>query len=174
MARGSSPTAEQVQRAKLTLAKSSLSVKKVKKAKKLTKKAEQAETAAVKAAAKLAEKGGKENKKAKDKSEREISVPYVLTHFCVCCSLTNKYRWTKASFHHLSDKLLGFIEENDTYKVAFGFDKGDVGSVPTGGKKTIEHHRAIARKLFLTPSETGWTVDDLVPLGIVVKNRVSR
>jgi len=80
----------------------------------------------------------------------------------------------KASFHHLSDKLLRFIEENDTYRVAFGFDKGDVGSVPTRGKKTIEHHRAIARKLFLMPSETACTVDDLIPLGVVVKNRVSR
>ena len=115
------------------------------------------------------EKGGKENKKVKDKSEREISVPYILTHFCVCCSLTNKYRWTKASFHHLSDKLLGFIEENNTYKVVFGFDKGDVGSVPTGGKKTIEHHCAIACKLFLTPSETGWTgTEDLRSVEFVI------
>lgn len=90
------------------------------------------------------------------------------------CLPTSTYRWTKASFHHLSDKLLGLIEENDTYKVAFGFDKGDVGSVPTGGKKTIEHHCAIAHKLFLVPSETAWTADDLIPLGMVVKNRVSR
>jgi len=90
------------------------------------------------------------------------------------CLLTSIHRWTKTGFHHLSDELLGLIEENDTYKVAFGFDKGNVGSVPTGGKKTVEHHRAIARKLFLTPSETTWTVDDLIPLGVVVKNRVSR
>ena len=80
----------------------------------------------------------------------------------------------KASFHHLLDKLLGIIEENDTYKVAFGFDKGDFGSLLTGGKKTIEHHCTIACKLFLMPSETGWTVDDLITLGIVVKNWVSR
>jgi hypothetical protein len=92
----------------------------------------------------------------------------------VFCPLTSTHKWTKASFHHLSDKLLGFIEENDTYKVAFGFDKGDAGSVPTGGKKMIEHHRAIAHKLFLTPTETAWTVDDLIPLGTVVKNRISR
>jgi len=75
----------------------------------------------------------------------------------------------KASFHHLSDKLLRFIKENNTYKVAFGFNKGDVGSVPTRGKKTIEHHCAITCKLCLTPSETGWTEDDLIPLGVVVK-----
>jgi len=66
------PTAEQVQRAKLTPAKSSLSAKKGKRVKKLTKKAEQVEAAAV---GKLAEKAGKENKKAKDKSERAVSVP---------------------------------------------------------------------------------------------------
>jgi hypothetical protein len=56
----------------------------------------------------------------------------------------------------------------------FGFDKGNAGSVPTGDKKTIEHYRAIARKLFLSSSETGWIADDLIPLGIIVKNRVGR
>jgi hypothetical protein len=84
------------------------------------------------------------------------------------------HRWTKVSCHHLSDKLLGFIEENDTYKVVFGFDKGDAGSVPTGGKKTVKHHCTIACKLFLMPSKTVWTVDDLIPLGVIVKSRISR
>jgi len=59
MARGSSPTAEQVQRAKLTLAKSNLSAKKGKQ---------------VKLTVKM-EKGGKENKKANIKLERVVSVP---------------------------------------------------------------------------------------------------
>jgi hypothetical protein len=95
-------------------------------------------------------------------------------YFYVFCPLMSTHRWTKASFHHLLDKLLRFIKENDTYKVVFGFDKGDIGSVPTRGKKTIEHHCTIARKLFLTLSETGWTEDDLIPLGIVVKHWVSR
>jgi hypothetical protein len=72
MARSSSPTAEQVQRAKLTLAKSNLSDKKGKKANKLTKKTEQVEDVAVNAGAKL-KKQGKENKKAV-KSERVICI----------------------------------------------------------------------------------------------------
>jgi hypothetical protein len=73
MARGSSPTAEQVQRVKLTLAESGLSAKKGKR-KKLTKKTEQAKAAA--ATKRLdSEKGGKENKKAKVKLERMVSVP---------------------------------------------------------------------------------------------------
>ena len=78
-------------------------------------------------AAKLAEKGDKENKKVntKDKSEKEISILYMLT---TCLYMFYSHRWMKASFHHLSDKLLGFIEENDTYKVTFDFDKGDAGS----------------------------------------------
>jgi hypothetical protein len=56
------------------LNKSSLSVKKGKRVKKLTKKAEKVEAAA---AGKLVEKAGNENKKAKakDKSERVVSVP---------------------------------------------------------------------------------------------------
>jgi hypothetical protein len=84
MARGSSPTAEQVQRAKLTPAKFSLSVKKVKKVKKLTKKAEQAETATVKAAAKLVEKGGKENKKAKRISQKGRYLSCRYSHIFTC------------------------------------------------------------------------------------------
>ena len=79
MARGSSPTAEQVQRAKLTLAKSSLSDKKGKNVKKVMKKTEQvdAQVATVDVTAKLMEKWGKENKKAKVKPERVVSISTV-------------------------------------------------------------------------------------------------
>lgn len=62
------------------------------------------------------------------------------------------------------------------WKVAFGFDKGDVGSVPTGGKKIKDHHRAIAVKLFLDPAEPfgNFVYDDLEKLDDVIKNRINR
>ena len=61
-------------------------------------------------------------------------------------------------------------------KVAFGFDKGDVGSVPTGVKKIKDHHRAIAVKLFLDPEEPfgNFIHDDLEKLDDIVKNRINR
>jgi hypothetical protein len=61
------------------------------------------------------------------------------------------------------------------WKVAFGFDKGVVGSVPTGGKKAKDHHRAIAIKLFLDPDEPfgAFTDTDLEKLDDVVKNRIN-
>jgi hypothetical protein len=62
------------------------------------------------------------------------------------------------------------------WKVAFGFDKGDVGSVPTGGKKIKDHYRAIAVKLFLDLEEPFRTFvhTDLEKLDDVVKNRINK
>ncbi len=67
------------------------------------------------------------------------------------------------------------IEDNPTWKVAFGFDKGDVESVSTGGKKLKDHHRAIAMNLFLDPNipYKDFTIADLLKLINVVKNRIS-
>jgi hypothetical protein len=62
------------------------------------------------------------------------------------------------------------------WKVAFSFDKGNIGSVPTGGKKIKDHYRAIGVKLFLDPEEPFGTFnhDDLEKLDDVVKNRINR
>lgn len=61
------------------------------------------------------------------------------------------------------------------YKVALGFDKGDVGAVSSGGKKVIEHHQSIARKLFINIQGSEWsnTAEDVKQLGESVKNRVT-
>jgi hypothetical protein len=60
-------------------------------------------------------------------------------------------------------------------KVAFGFDKGDVGSVPTGGKKIKDHHYAIVVKLFLNPEEPFRTFvhDDLETLDDIIRNCIN-
>ena len=44
--------------------------------------------------------------------------------------------------------IIGLVEDNVTWKVAFGFDKGKVQKVKTGGKILAKHHQAIAAKLF--------------------------
>jgi hypothetical protein len=58
-------------------------------------------------------------------------------------------------------------------RVAFGFNKGDVMSVPNNGNKIIDHCRDIARKLFVEAEDTMWSETDVVKLGNAVKNRIN-
>ena len=81
--------------------------------------------------------------------------------------------WAQKNHHDLTDTLLTIIEENATYKVAFGFDKGDVGSVPTGGKKVVDLHRSIARKMFIDIEDAKYTEDDIEGLKDCIKNRIA-
>ncbi|KAG1845203.1 hypothetical protein F4604DRAFT_1688819 [Suillus subluteus] len=57
--------------------------------------------------------------------------------------------WSDPNLSALTDKLLTVISEHVTYKVAFGFDKGDAGSVNSSGKKVKEHTERIAEKVLL-------------------------
>ncbi|KAF8592549.1 hypothetical protein K439DRAFT_1610330 [Ramaria rubella] len=81
-------------------------------------------------------------------------------------------QWSKPHMHHLSDKLLGIIEDNATLKVAFEFEKGTSESVPTGGKTCAAHCADIARKLF-SDEEGPWEEMDAPVLATIVKNRIS-
>ena len=56
-------------------------------------------------------------------------------------------RWAKKDMHYLTDTLLGLIKDNATWKVTFGFNKGEVQMVKTGGKKLTKHHQAITANL---------------------------
>jgi hypothetical protein len=87
--------------------------------------------------------------------------------------LTQYGSWTHPDNHHLSDTLLTIIEGSAPYKVAFGFDKGNVTLVPTGGKKIIDHYRAIARKLFVYIVKSIYTENDVDDLLKLVKNRIT-
>lgn len=73
---------------------------------------------------------------------------------------------------YLTDRLLGFIEENPTWKVAFGFDKGDQTVAKTSGKKLVDHYRTIAKKLLIDDESGKWDDSDVIKLGESVKNRV--
>jgi hypothetical protein len=68
---------------------------------------------------------------------------------------------------------LTIIEGSALYKVAFGFDKGNVMLVPTGGKKVIDHYRTIARELFVDVDKSIYTEDDIEELLKLVKNRIT-
>ena len=77
--------------------------------------------------------------------------------------------------HYLTDSLLGLVEDNVTWKVAFGFDKGKVQKVKTGGKKLTEHHQAIAAKLFPADISGQCMADlDMKKLGLAIKNCIHR
>jgi hypothetical protein len=77
--------------------------------------------------------------------------------------------------HYLTDSLLGLVEDNATWKVAFGFDKGKVQQVKTGGKKLTEHHQAITAKLFPADISGRWTADlDMKKLRLAIKNHIHR
>ena len=83
------------------------------------------------------------------------------------------HRWSTVANHSLLDAFLGIIEENAVYKVAFNFDKGNVESVPNGGKEVVEHHHSITWKLFIDDLDLEWTEADIRQLGESVKNRIS-
>ncbi|KAF8583653.1 hypothetical protein K439DRAFT_1617283 [Ramaria rubella] len=74
--------------------------------------------------------------------------------------------------HHMSDRLIGLIEDNATWKVVFGFEKGTMEAVPTGGKTCAAHCVDITRKLFDSMSGP-WDDMEQPALATVVKNRIS-
>ena len=80
------------------------------------------------------------------------------------------HRWTKPINMPLSDQLLTIIEDSTKYKVTFGFDKGDVTSINSSGKKTSDHHKSITQKLFINTEDSNYTEDDIMELGGQVKN----
>lgn len=73
---------------------------------------------------------------------------------------------------YLTDGLLGCIEDNTTWKVAFGFDKGDETAVKNGGKKLVEHYQKLAKQLLVDDISGRWDDGDLKKLGDSVKNRI--
>jgi hypothetical protein len=81
--------------------------------------------------------------------------------------------WSKKDMHYLTDKLLGLIDKNAIWKVEFGFNKGDIKLVNSGGKKIIEHHKVLAEKLFLADPSRRWDGKlDIKKLANTVKNWV--
>jgi hypothetical protein len=83
------------------------------------------------------------------------------------------YSWAKPENHHFTSALLTAIEENNTWIVAFGFNKGAAGTVSSHGKKTADHYRDLARLIFIGVGCLGdFSEDDIPKLVNAVRNRV--
>ena len=82
-------------------------------------------------------------------------------------------RWTKPINIPLSTQLLTIIEDSAKYKVTFGFNKGDMTSINSSGKKTSDHYKLITQKLFVNVEDSNYTEDDITELGGQVKNQIA-
>ncbi|KIJ54765.1 hypothetical protein M422DRAFT_42001 [Sphaerobolus stellatus SS14] len=81
--------------------------------------------------------------------------------------------WAKAENFYLTDELLSQIEDNESYKQAFGWAKGTTVSVPTGGKKAIKHCKTLAKVVLIDDRSKQWSNHDEETLAEVVRNRIN-
>lgn len=89
------------------------------------------------------------------------------------CELTDSLpRWSKKDNHHLTDALLTLIEESDTYRVAFGFEKASDDHVPGTGQRPNALHRQIAKAIFVDDPSLPYTDAQLPQLELSIKNRI--
>jgi len=88
-------------------------------------------------------------------------------------ALTQYGSWTHPDNHHLSDTLLTIIEGSAPYRVAFGFDKGNVTLAFTGCKKIIDHYCAISCELFVDVIKSIYMEDDVEDLLKLGKNCIT-
>ncbi|THU85616.1 hypothetical protein K435DRAFT_925472 [Dendrothele bispora CBS 962.96] len=60
-------------------------------------------------------------------------------------------RWSDKTKHHITDSLLGFIEDSASLRQTYGFDRGNFSSSAnnSGGKRQADFDRELATKLFL-------------------------
>jgi hypothetical protein len=77
-------------------------------------------------------------------------------------------RWADVANFYLTDKLITSIEENIRYQQAFGFKRGDVAGITSGGKLMIQMCHEIMRVLF--PEVDPKIIHN--KLGNSVKNRI--
>ncbi|KAM6497403.1 hypothetical protein JOM56_007876 [Amanita muscaria] len=81
--------------------------------------------------------------------------------------------WAKLENHHFTSTLLTAIEANNTWIVAFGFNKGAAGAVSSRGKKTVDHYRELTMLCFIGADCPGDFLEDDIPkLVSAVRNRV--
>ena len=82
--------------------------------------------------------------------------------------------WSAKKNHHLLDSLLGIIvRTTPPTRWHSDFIKVMSKNVLNGGKRIIEHHQSIARKLFINIEGSEWTEEHAKQLGESVKNRVT-
>jgi hypothetical protein len=94
--------------------------------------------------------------------------PYIFHEYFLSHSPTQESSWTSSEHLPLSNTLLGILKDSVTYKTALSTDKGDVGSVPTGGKKVVNIYHEIVRKMCIDVPGSKYTKDDLEELKDII------
>jgi hypothetical protein len=83
------------------------------------------------------------------------------------------HSWAKAENHHFTGTLLMAIKANNTWIVAFSFNKGAAGAVSSHGKKTVNHYRDLTMLCFIGANCPGdFSEDDILKLVNAVRNWV--
>ena len=83
------------------------------------------------------------------------------------------YSWAKLENHHFTSALLMAIEANNSWIVAFSFNKGAAGAVSSHGKKTVDHYRDLTMLVFIGVDCLGDFLEGDIPkLVNAVRNRV--
>ena len=83
------------------------------------------------------------------------------------------YSWAKPENHHFTSALLMAIEANNTWIVAFGFNKGTAGAVSSHGKKMVDHYHDLTMLVFIGVNCLGdFSEEDIPKLVNAVRNRV--
>ncbi|KAF8583939.1 hypothetical protein K439DRAFT_1617035 [Ramaria rubella] len=83
-------------------------------------------------------------------------------------------KWANPDLHYLTSTLINMISDNWVWQEAFNFDTSNsVEPINSGGKKTIDHHREIARILLQEDASGTWVDTDMKTLANVIKNRIN-
>ncbi|THV01307.1 hypothetical protein K435DRAFT_854004 [Dendrothele bispora CBS 962.96] len=87
-------------------------------------------------------------------------------------------RWSDKTKHHITDSLLGFIEDSASLRQTYGFDRGNFSSSAnnSGGKRQADFDRELATKLFLdinVVKTNKYKEFGLDALGSCVRNRIT-
>ncbi|THV02629.1 hypothetical protein K435DRAFT_792411 [Dendrothele bispora CBS 962.96] len=94
-------------------------------------------------------------------------------------SRTTIIRWSDKANHHMTDSLLGFIEDSASYRQTYGFDRGTFPPSinNSGGKRQSDFDRELATKLFLDidVAKTDKYKNEFMidALGTCVRNRIT-
>ena len=83
------------------------------------------------------------------------------------------YSWEKPENHHFTSALLMTIEANNTWIVAFGFNKDTAGAVSSYGKKMVNHYCNLTILVFIGVNCLGdFSEEDIWKLVNVARNQV--
>jgi hypothetical protein len=88
-------------------------------------------------------------------------------------NLFHPYSWAKPENHHFTSALLTVIEANNTWIIAFSFNKGAAGVISSHEKKTVNHYHDLTMLIFIgTDCLRDFSEEDIPKLVNAVRNWV--